>query len=216
MKRLIIVCEGPTEHEFCINVLAPIFFKKDIYVEAPLVKKSNGGIVPWQNIKRQIETHLHEGKAYVSLFIDYYGIKDSYNFPGGEESKTISLKDNKLKFLCDKMKADISPELVSRFIPYMQIHEFESLLYSDIEVFKNNFNTDELNFSLLEKAIREFPDPEDINSRPTLAPSKRLLEAIQGYDKVIYGNCLAAEIGLKKIIAKCPLFKQWISSLISI
>lgn len=47
MKRLIIVCEGPTENEFCLNVLAPVLMKADIYVEAPLIKKSNGGIVPW-------------------------------------------------------------------------------------------------------------------------------------------------------------------------
>lgn len=60
MKRLIIVCEGPTENEFCLEMLAPILLKSDIYVEAPLIKKSNGGIVPWQAIKRQIETHLHE------------------------------------------------------------------------------------------------------------------------------------------------------------
>lgn len=63
MKRLIIVCEGPTENEFCLEMLAPILLKSDIYVEAPLIKKSNGGIVPWQAIKRQIETHLHEGDA---------------------------------------------------------------------------------------------------------------------------------------------------------
>lgn len=45
MKRLIIVCEGPTEHEFCMDVLSPILQKGDIYLDAPLVKKSNGGIV---------------------------------------------------------------------------------------------------------------------------------------------------------------------------
>ncbi len=38
MKRLIIVCEGPTENEFCLEMLAPILLKSDIYVEAPLIK----------------------------------------------------------------------------------------------------------------------------------------------------------------------------------
>lgn len=216
MKRLIIVCEGPTESEFCISILAPILLMKNIYVSSPLVKKSNGGIVSWHNIKRQIEMHLHEGNAYVSMLVDFYGIKDSYAFPGWEESKNIVSKGKKLKFLCDMMKKDISPEISSRFIPYMQIHEFESLLFSDINVFKNNFDTDELDFSILERTIREFPNPEDINTRPTLAPSKRLLEAIPGYDKVIYGNCIAVETGLSKIMDKCPLFNQWISHLLSI
>lgn len=216
MKRLIIVCEGPTEHEFCMHVLYPVFLKEDIYIDAPLVKKSNGGIVPWQNIKRQIENHLHEGNAYVSILVDYYGIKDSYKFPGWEESKSISSKVDKLDYLCTKMKADITPELASRFIPYIQIHEFESLLFSDISVFRNNFDNHEMEFSKLEDAINEFPNPEDINSHPTLAPSKRLLDAISGYEKVVYGSCLAEEIGLEMILKKCPLFNKWFSTLLSI
>jgi hypothetical protein len=217
MKRLIIVCEGPTENEFCMEVLAPEFLKKDICIEAPLVKKSNGGIVPWPNIKRQIETHLHEGNAYVSLLVDYYGIKDSYLFPGWKESKEIFPLSDRWEYLCERMKTDITVELAPRFIPYMQIHEFESLLFSDIEVFKNNFDTNaELNYSILEKALNEFDGPEDINSRPNLAPSKRLLEAIPGYDKVIYGNCIATEIGLNRIREKCPLFNRWITILLTL
>ncbi len=216
MKRLIIVCEGPTENEFCLEVLAPALLKSEIIVEAPLVKKSNGGIVPWPSIKRQIETHLHEGDAYVSLLVDYYGIKDSYKFPGWLESKNISPTGERWKFLCDSMKADIAPELASRFIPYMQVHEFESLLFSEIDVFKDNFDSKEMDFSILEKAIQEFNNPEEINSRPTLAPSKRLIEAIPAYDKVVYGNCIAMDIGLNKIMEKCPLFSQWFSSLMSL
>ena len=153
------------------------------------------------------------GLAYVSLLVDYYGIKDSYSFPGWEESKGIASKEARWKFLCDRMSADIAPELAQRFIPYMQIHEFESLLFSDIDVFKNNFDNSELDFSVLEEAVQEFPNPEDINTRPTLAPSKRLIKAIPGYEKIIYGDCLASEIGLKKIREKCPLFNQWFSYL---
>lgn len=216
MKRLIIVCEGPTESEFCVEVLAPALLKSDIYVDAPLVKRSNGGIVPWSNIKRQIETHLHEGNAFVSMLVDYYGIKDSYNFPGWIEGKTIQSLSDRLQFLCDSMKRDIAPELASRFIPYMQIHEFESLLFSDIAVFKDNFDKKEMNYSILQNAIREFSNPEDINSRPTLAPSKRLISAIPGYDKVLFGNYIASETGLTNIMDRCPLFNQWVSTLMSI
>ena len=216
MKRLIIVCEGPTEHEFCVNVLAHELLKADIYVQAPLVKRSNGGIVPWSSIKRQIEMHLHEKDAYVSLLVDYYGIKDSYNFPGWMDSKGIFPLSTRLQFLCDGMKADIESEFASRFIPYMQIHEFESLLFSDINVFKDNFDDKDMEFSILENAVREFDNPEEINSRPTLAPSKRLIEAIPGYQKVNDGAYIADEIGLQKILDKCPLFSQWFLTLQSI
>lgn len=216
MKRLIIVCEGPTEHEFCVNILAPELLKADIYVDAPLVKRSNGGIVPWSSIKRQIEMHLHEKDAYVTMLVDYYGIKDSYLFPGWMESKIILSLASRLQFLCDAMKADIAPELASRFIPYLQIHEFESLLFSDIRIFKDNFDDKDMEFSILEDAVREFGNPEEINSRPTLAPSKRLIAAIPGYQKVNDGAYIADEIGLQKILDKCPLFRQWFSVLLSI
>lgn len=216
MKRLIIVCEGPTESEFCMEVLAPELLKSEIYVDAPLVKKSNGGIVPWPNIKRQIETHLHEGNAYVSMLVDYYGIKDSYKFPGWMKSKTITSLPDRWQFLCERMKADIAPELSSRFIPYIQIHEFESLLFTDINVFKDNFDKKEMDYSILEDTVNDFSNPEEINSRPTLAPSKRLLSAIPGYDKVLFGNYIASETGLTKIMDRCPLFNQWISALMSI
>lgn len=217
MKRLIIVCEGQTEKEFCNDVLAPALLKNDIYLETPLIKKSNGGIVPWPKIKPQIEKHLHEGDAYVSLLIDYYGIKDSYLFPGWKERNGIASLTSKLEFLCEKMKEDIQEDLASRFIPYMQIHEFESLLFSDIEVFANNFDpTKEMDFSVLEKTIKDFSNPEEINTRPTWAPSKRILKAIPGYEKIIYGGCLATEIGLETIRDRCPLFNRWISKLLSI
>lgn len=67
MKRLIIVCEGPTEQEFCTEVLGVEFAKHDIYVEAPVIKHSHGGIVPWATIKKQILNHLQEGDVYVSI-----------------------------------------------------------------------------------------------------------------------------------------------------
>lgn len=89
MKRLIIVCEGPTEQEFCTEVLGVEFAKHNIYVEAPVIKHSHGGIVPWATIKKQILNHLQEGDVYVSMLVDYYGIKDQFGFPGWEDSKEI-------------------------------------------------------------------------------------------------------------------------------
>ena len=158
--------------------------------------------------------HLREGGApFVTMLIDYYGIKDSYNFPGWQESKQISNKAERLGFLIAKMREEIAEELVGRFIPYIQIHEFESLLFSDLDTFKRSFTENEMDFALLENALREFPNPEDINSRPTLAPSKRLIEAIPSYDKVVYGSCLAEDIGLNLITEKCPLFRTWLQTL---
>jgi len=104
MNRLIIVCEGETEQEFCKDVLASYFRERNIYIEYPTIKHSNGGIVPWATLKRQLINHLHEGEVSVSMFIDYYRIRDSYLFPGWEEAKQIENVYDKMKCLFCRMK----------------------------------------------------------------------------------------------------------------
>lgn len=213
MKRLIIICEGPTEQEFCTEVLGAELAKCNVYVEAPLIKHSHGGIVPWATIKRQILKHLQEGEVYVSMLVDYYGIKEQFGFPGWEESMGIVDKTERFHFLLDKMKEDIPENLRYRFIPYIQMHEFEGLLFSDVHAFFNSFEKDEIKMEDLQAAAEAFETPEMINNSPETAPSKRLIDAIPDYDKIVFGNCVAMDIGLKKIREKCPLFDEWIEKL---
>ena len=213
MKRMIVICEGPTEQEFCKDVLTNYFITKNISIECPTIKHSNGGIVSWNTLKKQIIMHLNEGDCFVTLLIDYYRIKDSYNFPGWIECKNITNIYDKMHFLFDKMSLDLDEELRPRFIPYIQLHEFEALLFSDISVFNKNFTSDELDFHSLEQAINSVDTPEEINNGPATAPSERLKKAIKGYDKVVYGACLASEIGLDTIREKCQLFNEWIEKL---
>lgn len=213
MKRLIIICEGPTEQAFCNDILRDHFLPKGILLDAPTIKHSNGGIVAWETLKKQIITHLNEGNCIVSLFVDYYRIRDSYNFPGWMNSKSITDIYDRMRYLFEQMSLDIDINLRSRFIPYIQLHEFEGLLFSDISVFPNNFTKDELDFSLLETAVKSAHTPEEINNGPNTAPSERLKRAIKGYDKIVYGSCLASDIGLKTIREKCILFNEWIEKL---
>lgn len=213
MKRLIIICEGPTEQEFCMEVLGAELAKRDVYVEAPLIKHSHGGIVPWATIKRQILKHLQEGEVYVSMLVDYYGIKEQFGFPGWEESLRIVDKTERLHFLLEKMEEDIPETLRYRFIPYIQMHEFEGLLFSDVHAFLNSFEEDEIKIEDLQAAADAFESPEMINNSPETAPSKRLIDAIPDYDKIVFGNCVAMDIGLEKIREKCPLFNEWVEKL---
>lgn len=213
MKRVIIICEGSTEVEFCTEILGPELSKREVYVEAPLIKHSHGGIVPWATIKRQILKHLQEKDAYVSMLVDYYGIKEQFGFPGWEESMRIVDKTERFHFLLDKMKEDIPEKLRYRFIPYIQMHEFEGLLFSDVHAFLKSFEKDEIKMEDLQAAAEAFETPEMINNSPETAPSKRLIDAIPDYDKIVFGNCMAMDIGLEKIQEKCPLFNEWVKKL---
>ncbi|MEZ5039404.1 MAG: DUF4276 family protein [Saprospiraceae bacterium] len=215
MKRLKIICEGQTEREFCNDVLYPHFLQRNISIITPLIEKTNGGIVKWSTLKTEIENHLKQDRGvYVTTLIDLYGIKDSHNFPGWAASNEVVDKPDRMTYLEEQMKSEISPSLRYRFIPYIQLHEFEGILFNNIEVFDNNFELEEiLNRNELITTINTHPNPELINDGATTAPSKRLKRLIKGYNKVVYGAMLAKEIGLNNIRAKCSRFDNWINQL---
>lgn len=214
MKRLIIVCEGETELEFVKDVLKPHFTPKDIHLYHPLIKKSGGGIVPWSILKLQLHSHLRDKGAFVTTLIDYYGIPDNYDYPGWQESKDITDKQQRMDFLEQQMLNDIEPELRSRFIPYYQLHEFEGLLFNNMSSFEMTFEKDEfMDKKELQNILDTYINPELINDNPSSAPSKRLTQLIKGYNKVVYGAILAQNIGMKNLRDKSPRFNAWIEAL---
>lgn len=212
-KRLVIICEGETEQEFCKALLKTDFAVKGIYIDTPRIKKSMGGIVGWADLKKQIINHLSEG-AYVTTFIDYYGIKDSHKFPGWKEAKSIEDKAERMKFLEDKMKSDVQD---MHFIPYIQLYEFEALLFNNVKVFDALIPANEFrDREALIKILNDFPNPELINNGVKTSPSHRLEEIIEGYQKVLYGTMIAELIGLQGIRQKCSGFDSWIAGLLNI
>lgn len=215
MKRIIIICEGPTETEFCKDVLYAHFFAKKIIILTPLIKKSGGGIVPWDNLKKQIESHLLQEKdSIVSTLIDYYGIKKKFEFPCWENAHKEIDKNLRMSILESGMKEAVNKSIAHRFLPYIQLHEFEGLLFNNIEAFANHIPSgDFVNKSELEQILVSNPNPELINDTPDNAPSHRLKRLIKGYNKIVYGSILAQEIGLQKIRAKSPRFSEWINKL---
>ncbi len=213
MKRVVIICEGETEREFCKTLLASYFAKSNIHIQAPLIKRSMGGIVKWEIIKKEIETYLREKDVYVTMFIDYYGLYSKYNFLGWEESLKIVDKNKRMDFLEVAMKNDIEKSVQNRFIPYLQLHEFEGLLFNDINVFYEQVPKEELvGIEELKQTFNDYPDnPEMINNNKETSPSHRLKRIIKGYNKILYGHYFAEAIGLDKIRNKCPRFNKWLN-----
>jgi hypothetical protein len=115
------------------------------------------------------------------------------------------------------VKADIVAEVPDlradvRFLPYLQLHEYEGLLFSDPAAFASGIGLHHLATQF--QAIRSaFPTPEDINDDPNTAPSKRALGAHPSYQKVLDGTLAAQAVGITRMRQECPHFRAWVEQL---
>lgn len=207
--RLVIVCEGETEQRFCRDVLGDFL---EIEIDAPKIKRSNGGLVPWNILFNQLTTHLKKENAIVSTLIDFYGIKKQHGFPGWDEVIS-SDKQKRVEGLEARMRDSFPDALRYRFIPYLQLHEFESLLFSNKEVLLNFVSSKGGDIKSLEKSFSSFSSPELINGSQETSPSHRLKSAIPEYQKIVHGIKLAKEIGITNMCEKCSHFNQWVTTL---
>ena len=115
------------------------------------------------------------------------------------------------------MRKDIAAQLGNRlnsdrFVPFVVMHEFEGLLFSDCAAFSRGIGRSDLE-SGLRKIREEFDTPEDINDSTITAPSKRVEALIPGYQKPFLGVLAVMEIGLSRIRQECPHFDGWIRRL---
>ena len=211
MKTVIIICEGPTEEVFCSNLLSQ-YLQNSCRIEISLL----GGNCNWQRIKDMAEKALKQQKnALVTTFFDYYGVKTK-KFPNWKETVGINKANvrERIEILENGMIEEIDSNLRYRFIPYVQLHEFEALLFNNIEVFDDMFEFEQYDRAELLNVFNEFPDPEMIDQGTETSPSHRLIKIIPAYRKVIQGNAIAEKIGIEQIRQKNKHFNDWIEQLI--
>lgn len=212
MKRLIIIVEGQTEEEFVKEVLAPYFHRYELYSIIPIKiatsKVSKGGFVNYAHLYNDANGYLREPDTIVTMFVDYFRIPTSV--PQYNNCITNNaLVDDKINCLEQAIASSINNP---NFIPYIQKHEFESLLFANNDGFQSLYDSSIFNQTL--SVINNYPNPEDINSGANTAPSKRLYDIIGNYDKVADGNMIALEIGIDNILSNCPRFRDWVNLLI--
>ncbi|HPR97045.1 MAG TPA: DUF4276 family protein [Thermotogota bacterium] len=208
-KSVFILCEGQTEETFCNALLKRHFVQFNIDIKPHLLETSSGhkgGFPVYSKLKRQINKHKMSDDFYLTTFFDYYGLPN--DFPGKNKLSEFTESPAKCHFLEQELERDINRK---NFIPNIVLHEFETLLFSDLDSPSDYFSEEEL--QNLKTDTQGFSNPEVINDSPLTAPSKRILKIKEDYDKVFDGNCRALEIGLQKIRAKCPHFNSWIEKL---
>ena len=206
MIRLAILVEGPTEEEFVKHFLADHLRGREIEPIPILLGRargrSDGGNVSVERLVSEM-THLLRSFDAVTSLVDFYGFRR-------KEGRTI-----------DELEEDLRQKLGSlwhpkRVFPYVQRHEFEGLLFSDVSVFAGLVSAPDGSVEALQNIRSQFQTPEDINDNKDTAPSKRIKEIIPRYDKKVDAPLLAVEIGLAKIRNECPRFNGWVTSLESL
>ncbi|MGL5648760.1 MAG: DUF4276 family protein [Clostridium sp.] len=217
MGRVLIVVEGQTEEKFVKDIMIPYFHSKEIYGDLRVTilpssilnngKRHKGGVIKFESVVGYVK-RLINSADYVTTLLDYYGI--DREFRGYKES----LQKSDIKEKKELIEKELELEIMNpKFIPYIQMHEFEGLLFSNPDSF---IYIDEKNPSLIDEIkvdISRYLTPEHINDSPTTAPSKRLEKYYEGYSKTIDGLIVAEDIGIATMKKECPLFKEWIEKI---
>jgi len=214
MKRVHVICEGQTEETFVNALLCPHLAAFDVSPVAALVGKPGhkGGHVTTARMARDIRLRLMQDKqAWCTTFFDYYGLAPE--FVGKAEARLLATFDEKAKTvetaLRNQVLAQTDADAIRRFIPYIQMYEFEGLLFSEPQRLAAGLYAKGLEHDLA--AIRTaFSTPEEINDSPETAPSKRIIGLLPSYDKPLCGSLAAIEIGLPQIRRECRRFNAWV------
>ncbi len=218
MKRIVFIVEGETEESFVNNVLSPFICSKGKYnqIQCFKIKHSNGGVSKYSHIKRDIINTIYESDVIITTMLDYYRLPTS--FPGFDRIDKNESHYNQVLFLEQEMKNDIEHSLkyqVDNFIPYIQLHEFEALVFSSMKGIEEVYERTEFDYANLKKVFDSFDNPEDIDNGPCTAPSMRLKKYIPGYDKSVFGIEIVKKIGIETLLQKCPKFNEWVQKLLN-
>jgi len=217
MIRVQVVVEGLSERSFVNNVLAPALWSQQVYLN-PIVLGSpghKGGNPNYARVRKDVVRQLKEdASAFCSTMLDFYGL--GKGFPGTPLPPTFSNLD-KVTHVEQAVKLDIIAQVPKlradvRFIPYLQLHEFEGLLFSDPAAFARGINQPDL-ASEFQNIRKGFRTPEDIDDSPNTAPSKRVLNLCPSYNKKLNGTQAAAAVGIDTMRRECPHFRDWIDRL---
>lgn len=221
MIRLNITAEGQCEMEFAKNALYNYFEPQGILIESRCVMTSRtkhktyrGGLLDYQKAKKDIQNWIAEEKSGIPFFstmFDLYALPD--NFPKYTESLAIADIYQKVEFLEKALAEDINHP---KFIPYLQLHEFEALLFAHLDILLIEYPDAEKAIKNLTQILQQHDNnPEKINTGKYTAPSKRIINEIPEYEsnKVTAGAVLAGLDDLGRQKQYCKHFSDWLDKI---
>ena len=219
--QLNFIVEGQTEETFVNRVLKPHLANRTINtsVRCVLTSKKNGheyrgGIGTYQQARRDILLWMEEEQnadtRFTTMFDLYRMPKD---FPQYKTAAQLTDPYERVKALEAALQSDLG---VARIIPYIQLHEFESLVLADAAKLSVQFPNYPVSINNIVAMTGTFKSPELIDDSD--GPAKRISTEIPEYEyrKAAAGPIVAEHIGLPTLRTKCTHFGCWIGALESL
>lgn len=215
--RLYVYVEGQTEQAFVSDVLGPHLYDLGAHDVRPCLvwskKERNrikkGGGRNWTAARQGLLSLLGDSApdARFTTMFDLYALFDE--FPGVTEASQASSPDERVRVLEESLAADLVDH---RVIPYVQLYEFEALLFADCQAL-GSFYEDDNRAADAQAMVDQAGSPEAINDSRETAPSKRILKLFPGHRKSIDGPAILRGVGLPRLRERCPHFDDWLKRL---
>lgn len=216
MTRVNLIVEGQTEETFVKELLSKHLSVRGVYPRVRRVETRRkgssifrGGMTTYAKAKNDITRWMRQDNnddvRFTTMF-DLYALPR--DFPGYGAAMSERDPYQMVSDLEEAFKTDVGDP---RFIPYLQLHEFEALLLADPTKLEIEFFEDSNGIKQLSDLVSDFESPELINLGRETAPSKRIIHEIPAYKdrKVSSGPIVASAIGLPTLRARCMHFDQW-------
>lgn len=218
MRRVLTVVEGFTERIVLEKTFAPYLGARGLSLHAKVVGKPGhkGGIRSFAAVLKEILALLkQEPASYVSTFFDYYGLPDDW--PGVQQAQGKKAREiARIVESAMRDKVQSMTDAVARFVPYVQMHELEALLFSDPKTMAHVFEQPALE-PRFKEIIKACGECEEINDHEATAPSKRIEKLFAGYRKGkgirAHAPIIVGRIGVDRLREACPHFGEWIRAL---
>ncbi|MCK4658206.1 MAG: DUF4276 family protein [Phycisphaerae bacterium] len=222
MSEIVAIVEGETEQTFVRDQLAAHLGYRGIAIWAVLPGRTRkrGGVKKWESASGDIIRTLKEGRYCTTMF-DYYAMPTDW--PGrakaaqkGWAERGSHVESAVLNDIAERMGGSFNR---SQFIPYVQVHEFEALMFSDVQELAETsaplcrFSSAECLERQFRGILEEAGNPEAINDNYDTCPSRRITRLVQRYRKCVHGPIVAQRIGLETLRAECEHFATWIEKL---
>jgi hypothetical protein len=209
MKRLVFIVEGDTEiilvQKLIVPYLIKLGFRNSMHAQTIVTNRrqhKKGGVSSYGKFKNEVTRTLAQGNVIITSIIDFFRLPA--DFPG------FTMDSTKIEQIERAIQDDFANN--TDFIPYIQRHELEALMFSSRAGFELVID-DDGKLQQIDAILKQYPNPEDINNHPDTAPSKRL-QKIFNYDKTSDGELIFDMIGMDSILEKCPRFAEWINKIV--